>query len=403
MTAFAEFGERLGEEQKAAAAAFRSPGHQCYATPAEASFRYIFSNLPPNALDRALRDWAAHCARDGCRPVAFDRKDVRCASKQIATERNMMVAAVEHGSGLVLGQTQIPDKTNEIPAVRNLAKEIAQRGRATALEAMRAQQETARSLVEDCRADYLVTAIKGNQETILEDLKDIDWTSEPHDSCETLDNEHGRIERRRCDSVDLAAPEWDGYCDLYGRKQAIRIRRMIECVKTRKISEETTYCPTSLDGDRADSSMLLPIVRDHWHIENRLHHVRDWTCDEDRCRAHVRHTPRNLACLSNAATSIVRLEGWFPYMLPANRYYAARAQDAIDAILKPLKRSWAGWKQYPLSRSAGSKDCCAGSRQFAGKHPQTLIRDTSVSPDSRSDARARAGLRRTNLPLIRKN
>ena len=167
--------------------------------------------------------------------------------------------------------------------------------------------------------DYLVTAIKGNQETILEDLKDIDRTSEPHDSCETLDKEHGRIERRRCDAVDLAAPEWDGCCDHYGRKQAIRIRRTIECVKTGKISEDTTYCLTSLDRNRADSSMLLRIVREHWHIENRLHYVRDWTCDEDRCRAHVHHTPRNLARLSKAAISVIRFEGRFQYMPPANR------------------------------------------------------------------------------------
>jgi len=77
------------------------------------------------------------------------------------------------------------------------------------LDAMHARQETVRSLVEDCRAaDYLVAAIKGNQETILDDLKDNDWTSEPHDKG------HGRIERRRCDAVDLAEPELDGYCDL---------------------------------------------------------------------------------------------------------------------------------------------------------------------------------------------
>ncbi len=153
MTAFTEFGERLSEEQKAAAGAFWNPSRQCYATPAEASFRYIFSNLPPDALDRALRDWAAYCARDGCRPVALDGKDVRCASKQIETERRMMVAAVEHGSGLVLGQTQIPEKTNEFPAVRNLAKDIGLQERSAILDAMHAQQETARSLVEDCRAE----------------------------------------------------------------------------------------------------------------------------------------------------------------------------------------------------------------------------------------------------------
>ncbi|MCY4463611.1 MAG: hypothetical protein OXC26_24930 [Albidovulum sp.] len=59
--------------------------------------------------------------------------------------------------------------------------------------------------------------------------------------------------------------EWDGYCDLYGRKQAIRIRRTIKCVKTETRSEETTCCLTSLDRAGADSSMLLRIVRDLAH------------------------------------------------------------------------------------------------------------------------------------------
>jgi len=95
------------------------------------------------------------------------------------------------------------------------------------------------------RRDYLVTAIKGNEEIILEDLKDIDRTSEPHDSCEPLDKEHGRIERRRCDADDLTAAEWDGCRDLYGRKQAIRIRRTIECVKKRGIIRRH-HLPTDL-------------------------------------------------------------------------------------------------------------------------------------------------------------
>ena len=44
------------------------------------------------------------------------------------------------------------------------------------------------------------------------------------------------------------------------------------------------------------------------HIENRLHYVRDFTYDEDRCRAYVRHLPRNLACLTNAAISLEFIE-----------------------------------------------------------------------------------------------
>ena len=61
-------------------------------------------------------------------------------------------------------------------------------------------------------------------------------------------------------------------------------------------------------------------MRDHWQVENRVHYVRDFSYDEDRCRASVRNLPRNLAALSNAAISIVRMRGEFKYIPPANRH-----------------------------------------------------------------------------------
>ena len=48
---------------------------------------------------------------------------------------------------------------------------------------------------------------------------------------------------------------------------------------------------------------------------------------------YVRHLPRNLACLTNAAISIVRCNARFRYLPEANRHYAARTQEALDAIL----------------------------------------------------------------------
>ena len=84
-------------------------------------------------------------------------------------------------------------------------------------------------------------------------------------------------------------------------------------------SRETAYGLTSLGAGQAGPEELAALVRCHWHIENRLHYVRDFTYDEDRCRAHVGNLPRNLACLTNAAISIVRHEGRFEYLPPARR------------------------------------------------------------------------------------
>ena len=329
VTAFAQFARLLSQDQLKAVGAFWSESKQRHTSPSITTFHNILAALPPETLDNAIGQWTGQHSTSRA-PVAMDGKDLRGASKQTEDGRRMMVAAVEHVTSLILGQVEVDSKSNEIPAVRELSNGLDLAGRIVTVDAMHAQHDTARCLLKG-HADYVVSAVKDNQETILDDLRAIDWSDAPWH--ETVDKGHGRIERRRCAAVDLSGAEWDGYADLYGRRQAIRIERERELVKDGTRSIEVTYSLTSLGADRAGPEQLLALVRNHWHIENRLHYVRDFTYDEDRCRAYVRHLPRNLACLTNAAIAIVRCKGRFRYLPEANRHYAARAQDALDTIL----------------------------------------------------------------------
>ena len=333
VSAFGEFAARLDEEQRRAVGGFRSPSRRRYTVPAASTFHYILSSLPPDALDRALGAWTRQ-GSDGTAPVALDGKDVRGASKQTDGGRRMMVAAVEHGTGLVLGQVQVGGRTNEIPAVRELTRALDLGGRVVTLDALHAQQETARALVEDCAADYVAAAVKDNQPTMPGDLRAMDWRGARH-ADSGWEKGHGRFERRRCAVLDIGGPEWDGYGGLHGRRQAFRIERERHVVKQDAGSRETAYGLTSLSPGQAGPEEVAALVRRHWEIENRLHYVRDFTYDEDRCRARVGNLPRNLACLTNAAISIVRHEGRFAYLPPANRHYAARPREALDAVLNP--------------------------------------------------------------------
>jgi len=262
----------------------------------------------------------------------MDGKDIRGAPGQTGDGRRMMVAAAGHGTGLVLRQAGVGDRSNGIPAVRALSGSPGVTGRTVTMDATRARHGTVRSL-PGRRADHPVTAARDNQETIHDDLRATGFTGAPWH--ETVDRGHGRPGRRRCDAVDLSGAEWDGQSALHGRRQAIRAGRGREVPRTGGHSPGVTWCLTSPGPERAGPEELPGPVRNHWTMENRVHHLRDFTCDGDRCRAHVRNLPRNLSCLTNAAIAIVRCDGRFGYMPEANRHQSARAQEAPGLILGP--------------------------------------------------------------------
>ena len=327
----AEFAKRLNQRQLGAVRAWTPAGGRRRTAPGQTTFFRVLSSVDGDALDRALRDWAAsHCDPEGA--LALDGKRVRGASRQMDGNENChLIAALEHGSGLVCGQVQVADKTNEIPAVRDLLAEMDLAGRIVTADAMHTQTETARLIVGG-GADYLLTA-KDNQTEMLDDIRAIDWARAAAGECETVDRAHGRIDTRRCRVVELDET-FDGYALLPGRRQAFRIER--ERHLTDKTTTETAHGLTSLPPERAGAAEILDLARRHWEIENRLHHVRDVSYDEDRRRNHVKSLPRNLACLRNAAISIVRLRGQFDYLPQAHRHYAARQQDAIREVTRAV-------------------------------------------------------------------
>ena len=277
----------MSQEPLKAVGAFGSPSRQGDTASATSTFHYFLSQLEPDTLDRTMGKWGHHQS-DPEAPVALDGKNIRGASAQLENENWVVIAAVEHGTGLVLGQTQVPDKTNEIPAGRDLSRQLELTGRVVTFEARHVQPETAPSLLEDCGAGYVMSSVKDNQSAIFEDWHSIDWRS-VSSFAQPAEKAPGRLENRRCQVVDISGSEWEGYCELYGRQQARRLERepYDYDIKKDKTSHEVVYCLTSLSADEAGPEPLLALVRNHWHLDNRLHYVRDFTDNEDQCRVRV--------------------------------------------------------------------------------------------------------------------
>ena len=229
-----------------------------------------------------------------------------------------------HGSGVVAGRTASDSSGGEIPGTRRLIREIDVAGRGLNLDALRSRPKTARLIIDrGPSASRPSSATAGACSTI--------WprstpTSTPRRQ-RAFDKAHGRIEERTCAPAPLDGRPND-LAPLPGRPQAFRIVRRRTVVRTGKIATEAVRGLTPLGPDRAG---IPALNRGRWEIGNRLHCVRDFSCDGDRSRMRGGAPPRNPACLANAAISIVRLRRRFRHLPQAHRQGDA-LRKAVRAV-----------------------------------------------------------------------
>lgn len=81
-----------------------------------------------------------------------------------------MLTAICAPSQHYLGSAIVDTKTNEIPVARQLFPTLELKGRFVSLDALHTQTDTARDLVLEAGADYLLTA-KENQPTVRQNIE----------------------------------------------------------------------------------------------------------------------------------------------------------------------------------------------------------------------------------------
>ena len=325
--AIAAFAARLNQRQLAAVRAFRSPTTGRLTPPSRASIHRLLAALDPDALDVAVRRFtASRHAPEGA--LAIDGKSAPLNRPGGPDDSRLLLAAVEHGRGVVVGQTASDRAGGEILGARQLIAELDVAGRTLTLDALHSCPKTARLIV--AQGAHYVMPVKANRPQLLDDLKVFDWDAAP--AFRSADKGHGRLELRTCSLIPLDGLD-DDLASLPGRRQAFRIVRDRTVRSTGKHIVEASYGLTSLGPAQAGPAEVLALNRGHWEIENRVHYVRDVTYDEDRSRVRTGKLPRNLACLSNAAISIVRMRGRFRHQPQAHRHYAARQGEALRAVL----------------------------------------------------------------------
>jgi len=101
----------------------------------------------------------------------------------------------------------------------------------------------------------------------------------------------------------------NGYLDFPDVGQVFVIQGETTNLVTGQPSLETAYGRTSLSPVKANPPRLLALQRCHGVIENRLHGIRDFVFDEDRCRIRRSAGARVMASLLHLAFGLARLAG----------------------------------------------------------------------------------------------
>lgn len=259
------------------------------------------------------------------RAVALDGKTLRGA--RIDDDRKVhLVSVVTHGEGATIAQANVETKTNEITVFRPLLEALDLTDVIVTADALHTQREHAKFLTE--RGAHYVFGLKDNQPTLAAEaarlLEDRPVVYETHDKG------HGRIEHRYV-SVAEVPPELAASLGFPSATQFVKVYRERCDLGDHLESADTSYYVTDLSPTEASPEELARHIRSHWHIENRSHHVRDRTFDEDRSQVRVGGAPQALATLRNLAISILRLVG-FTNIASGLRWMAFDHRRSFDLL-----------------------------------------------------------------------
>lgn len=316
--------------------------------PSADTLRRVMAALDRKAFGTAFMGWARGLCTTLSHPqVAIDGKTVRGAlSEHLGALHLVNAWATE--SGLTLGQLATSTKSNEITAIPELIKALELRGAVVSIDAMGCQKNIA-SEIRGMGADYLF-GLKGNQPTLQDEVLEAfdeatcvrlrDSADSFYQSC---DKGHGRIETRRV--YVLREVAWLTRSDAWVDLNALVL---IESERTTK-GETSTERRVYISSAPGSAERFAELVRNHWHVENKLHWRLDVAFGEDHVRIGKKNGAENMALLRKMAmnmlsrvvvekdTSLVmkmRMTSWsFPFLL---RVLAAGI-DSDEIVLHPRR------------------------------------------------------------------
>jgi hypothetical protein len=158
------FARRFTQAQRRALGVRRDKrGH--HPAPSKATFGRVLCAVDPLRVEAALLDWQSQV-----RGPAPQNQLLAADGKELRHAQGAQVVTLTHPqSQYYRGSQLVETKSNEIPAVRELLARTEVAGALIGIDALHTQQETARQVVQEAGADYLLT-VKANQKELRQTL-----------------------------------------------------------------------------------------------------------------------------------------------------------------------------------------------------------------------------------------
>jgi predicted transposase YbfD/YdcC len=248
-----------------------------------------------------------------------------------------------HKRGVRTREEQAPTEEERAQAKQEAELSVAPRllrqvapllaGRVVSGDALYCQKALCRQIVQAGGA-YLF-AVKANQPDLLEDVALLFGDPPPGErlaTAATVSKHGGRLEARRLRaSATLAAYLQAAGWPAVGMVLEVTSQVLWPHHPARPARQQVRYYLTSLPAS-APPAVLLRLVRRHWHIENRLHWVRDVTLGEDACQVRSGRAPQVLAVLRNAVVGLLH-QHRVPNLAATVRANAWRGPAAVLQLL----------------------------------------------------------------------
>jgi predicted transposase YbfD/YdcC len=265
-----------------------------YGIPKHDTIARVICRLKADEIEHAFQSWISSLVEvTGCDVIAIDGKTAR-RSFTTKDRKNALhtVSAWSCQHQLVLGQTAVSEKSNEITAIPELLNMLDIENSIITLDAMGCQKAIAEQIIKQ-KADYIL-ALKGNHSGMQAELE-VWWHKSEREGLSERNYEkhtdissgHGRIETRTCHQL-LIDKNWLANAYRWsGLKSIIKVHAQVHDKSTGKDTEETRWYISSLD---LNAEQVLHAVRSHWQVES-MHWVLDMTFREDESRIRKKQGP----------------------------------------------------------------------------------------------------------------